>query len=388
MKQETSRPGWWHVTEVAELPSPSLLVYPQRVEENLKRMLAIAGAAERLRPHIKTHKMREPIELLKRLGVTKFKCATIAEAELAANTGVADLLLAYQPVGPAARRVAELVRQFRLVRFSVVCDDEAAIRELSAAISSLPHRGSAAARLARASQREIEVLIDLDIGQHRTGVPAGPEAVALYQLVASLPGLKPGGLHAYDGHLSEPDPVQRAHACESAFAPVIALRQQLQAAGLSVPRIVAGGTPTFPFHAKRGDVECSPGTCVFWDAGYASKLRDLDFMPAALVLTRIVSKPGGNRLCLDLGHKAIASEMPHPRVKFLDLDEAQAVMHSEEHLVIETSRSGEFKVGNCLYGVPWHICPTVALHSEAFVVEDGKAVGTWEVAARERRLTV
>jgi D-serine deaminase-like pyridoxal phosphate-dependent protein len=135
-------------------------------------------------------------------------------------------------------------------------------------------------------------------------------------------------------------------------------------------------------------VECSPGTCVFWDAGYASKLRDLEFTPAALVLTRVVSKPGTNRLCLDLGHKAIASEMPHPRVKFLQLEDAQAVMHSEEHLVIETDRSQDFRVGDCLYGVPWHICPTVALHSEAFVIEDGRAVGTWQVAARERRLTV
>ncbi len=384
MKQGASGPSWWEVAEVAELPSPSLLVYPQRVEENLKRMLAIAGAAERLRPHIKTHKMREPIELLKRLGITKFKCATIAEAELAVNAGVTDLLLAYQPVGPAARRVAELVRRFPLVRFSVVCDDAAAIRELSAAISSLPDPGSARSQ----SQRVIEVLIDLDVGQHRTGVPAGAEAVALYRLVASLQGLKPGGLHAYDGHLSEPDPAQRAWACESAFARVAALREELQAVGLSVSRTVAGGTPTFPFHAKRGDVECSPGTCVFWDAGYASKLRDLDFMPAVLVLTRVVSKPGNNRLCLDLGHKAIASEMPHPRVKFLGLEEAQAVMHSEEHLVIETGRSGEFKVGDCLYGVPWHICPTVALHSEALVIEDGKVVGTWQVAARERRLTV
>jgi D-serine deaminase-like pyridoxal phosphate-dependent protein len=384
MNLEASGRNWWEVTEVAEFPSPSLLVYPQRVQQNLKRMLAIAGAAERLRPHIKTHKMREPIELLQRLGVTKFKCATVAEAELAANAGVADLLLAYQPVGPAARRVAELMRRFPLVRFSVVCDDAGAIRELSAAISSLPVREPPRAH----PKREIEVLIDLDVGHHRTGVPAGAEAVALYRLFASLPGLRPGGLHAYDGHLSEPDPVQRARACESAFAPVAALRDELQAAGLSVPRIVAGGTPTFPFHAKRGDVECSPGTCVFWDAGYASKLRDLEFTPAALVLTRVVSKPDTNRLCLDLGHKAIASEMPYPRVKFLQLEDARAVMHSEEHLVVETDRSQDFKVGDCLYGVPWHICPTVALHSEAFVIEDGRAVGTWQVAARERRLTV
>src|SRR5271165_4693806 len=109
--------NWFEVTDVAELPSPSLLVYRHRVEENLRRMVAIAGGTERLRPHIKTHKMRELIELQRGLGVTKFKCATIAEAELAAGAGVRDLLLAYQPVGPAARRVSELVRLFPQARF-------------------------------------------------------------------------------------------------------------------------------------------------------------------------------------------------------------------------------------------------------------------------------
>jgi D-serine deaminase-like pyridoxal phosphate-dependent protein len=114
----------------------------------------------------------------------------------------------------------------------------------------------------------------------------------------------------------------------------------------------------------------------------------LEFLPAAAVLTRVVSKPGPNRLCLDLGHKSIASEMPHPRVQFLNLPDAKAIAHSEEHLVVETAHANEFAVGDCLYGVPWHICPTVALHCEAIVVENGKATGRWKVVGRERRLTI
>jgi len=123
---------------------------------------------------------------------------------------------------------------------------------------------------------------------------------------------------------------------------------------------------------------------VFWDAGYASKLPDLEFLPAALVLTRVISKPGKNRLCLDLGHKAIASEMAPPRVQLLGLEDAKAVSHSEEHLVVETGRSKQFRVGDCLYGIPWHICPTVALHSEATVVKRGAVISRWKVAARDR----
>jgi D-serine deaminase-like pyridoxal phosphate-dependent protein len=346
-------------------------------------MLSIAGASERLRPHIKTHKMRELLQLQLEVGITKFKCATIAEAEMAADAGVRDLLLAYQPVGPAVPRLIELRRRFQHVRFSAIADEPEVIRELSRAIQKARARTGAAD-----TPIALEVLVDLDIGQHRTGVAPGEKAFELYQLIASLPGLTPGGLHAYDGHLSDPDSRRRAIACEQAFAPVATLRNQLEKAGFPVPRVVAGGTPTFRFHAKRGDVECSPGTCVFWDAGYASKLSDLDFVPAALVLTRVTSKPGGDRLCLDLGHKAVAAEMPPPRVKFLNLEDAQASAHSEEHLVVETTRSPQFKIGDCLYGVPWHICPTVALYSEAIVIEDGRAVGTWKVAARERCLTV
>jgi D-serine deaminase-like pyridoxal phosphate-dependent protein len=365
---------WYTVANADEVASPALLVYPDRVEENIRRMVARVGNPQRLRPHMKTHKLAEVIRLQLAQGITKFKCATIAEAELTAGAGAPEVLLAYQPVGPNARRLVNLANTFPQTKFSTVADDAGALRALS--------RASSEAGLT------LEVLLDLDCGMHRSGMSPGPEAVQLYRLIADLPGLRPGGLHAYDGHNREKDPAARAAQCDAEMEPVRALRETLAKAGLPVLRVVAGGTPTFPIHAKHTDVECSPGTCVFWDAGYGVKCPDLDFLPAALVLTRVVSKPGGHRLCLDLGHKAIASENPHPRVQFLGLPDAQAVMHSEEHLVVETPRAGEFAVGDCLYGVPWHICPTVALHAEAVVVRDGRAVETWRVLARNRRITV
>jgi D-serine deaminase-like pyridoxal phosphate-dependent protein len=152
--------------------------------------------------------------------------------------------------------------------------------------------------------------------------------------------------------------------------------------------MVVGGTPTFPIHCQRTEVECSPGTCLLWDAGYKKKLPDLDFLPAALVLTRVVSKPGPDRLCLDLGHKAIASENPHPRVELIELPEANAVGHSEEHLVIESPQAARFAVGDVVFGIPWHICPTVALHSHAVIIQDGKAAARWKIVARDRILSV
>ena len=365
--------SWYLIEQPDEVDSPALLIYEDRVRENLRRMISQAGGIHRLRPHIKTHKLPQIVRWHLELGITRFKAATIAEAEMCASAGAADVLLAYQPVGPRAGRLARLAAAFPNTRFSAVVDDPGVARALSDAC--VKHGIT------------LEVLIDLDCGQHRTGIAPGPAAADLYRLLASLPGIRPGGLHAYDGHLHDRDPVVRARRCEEAFGPVAALRSALEASGLSVARVVAGGTPTFPIHAQRKDVECSPGTCVFWDHGYASNLPDLDYLPAAVLLTRVVSKPLPQRLCLDLGHKAVASEMPHPRVFLLNLPDAQFVGHNEEHLLVETPRAAEFPVGTVIYGVPWHVCPTVALHSEVVVIRGGREVDRWRVTGRDRRLT-
>jgi D-serine deaminase-like pyridoxal phosphate-dependent protein len=353
-------------------------------------MLAIIGDAQRLRPHIKTHKCEQIVRLHLNHGITKFKCATIAEAEMAAMAGAKDVLLAYQPVGPNVRRFLTLLVDFPEVRFSCVADNAGSLQALAAAGQQFNFDQRLQTGLLAESGTNlpgIEVLIDVDIGQHRTGIePEG--AFKLYQVLSSLHGLNPGGLHAYDGHIHDTDVQERSKNSDAAFAPIEVLRRKLLREGLSVPRVVAGGTPTFPMHAKRGDVECSPGTCVLWDASYAKKVPDLNFLPAAVLLTRVVSKPTANRLCLDLGHKAVASEMQHPRVVFLNLSDATPIVHSEEHLVVETPQAEKFAIGDCIYGIPWHVCPTVALHSELVVVRNARAEENWKVTARDRVLTI
>jgi D-serine deaminase-like pyridoxal phosphate-dependent protein len=367
------------VSSPDDVPSPALLVYRERVEENLRRLVSVAGGTDRLRPHVKTHKVAWIVQAQLAQGITRFKCATIAEAEMTAQAGATDVLLAYQPVGPNVERLRALTERFPAIRFSAVVDNEGTARTISDAFAN--------------RQRPIDLLIDLDTGMHRSGIAPEADAARLYATLGRLPGVRPGGLHAYDGHLRDADPAARRAKCDEAFAPVARLAEALRTDGLPVPRVVAGGTPTFPFHAAREDVECSPGTCVYWDAGYASGLPDLDFLPAALVLTRVVSKPGGTRICLDLGHKAIASENPHPRVVLYAPGTEAALectftSHSEEHLVLETPHAKALAVGDCLYGVPWHICPTVALHSEALVVHEGAIADRWEIQARARRLSI
>jgi D-serine deaminase-like pyridoxal phosphate-dependent protein len=374
LKTTHSNSSWFLVNNVEAVESPSLLIYPDRVDENIRRMVEVIKDPGRLRPHAKTHKLAEVASRQMAAGIKKFKSATIAEAEMLGRAGAPDVLLAYQPVGPNARRFMNLAQTFPQTVFSCLLDDLQVARELST--------------LATRSATTLNVLLDLDCGQHRTGIAPGPDAVALYQELCRLPGLRPVGLHAYDGHINNIDPVERNRACETAFGPVAMMREQLRALGLPGEILVCGGTPTFPIHAHRPEVECSPGTCVLWDYSYSSRLADLDFLHAALVLTRIVSKPASRRLCLDLGHKAIASENPHPRVHFLNAPSLRSVSHSEEHLVVETDSDTDLKVGDCLYGIPSHICPTVALYSEAVVIEAGKASAKWRIEARSRHLSI
>ena len=365
---------WYTVDNVDDVPSPALLVYPERVAQNIRAAVEIAGDAQRLRPHLKTSKMSEVVRMHLDAGVTRFKCATIAEAEMAASAGAPDVLLAYQPVGPNVARLVRLVQTFPATRFAAIVDDRGAIDALSAA--------------AVADRVVLDLFLDLDGGMHRSGIAPGPDAVELYRWLSTRPGLRAAGLHMYDGHVKATDLGARRRAADAAFAHVDAMRQAIAAAGLAVPSVVVGGTPAFPFHAQRTGVECSPGTTVFWDAGYASTLPDLPFVPAAVLLTRVISRPAADRLCLDLGHKAVAAENPHPRVVLFGLEDATAVGHSEEHLVLETGRAADFPVGSALYGVPWHVCPTVALYNDAVVVRNGRAEGRWQVAARARRLTI
>lgn len=363
---------WFRLQNEAEVPSPSVLIFPERVEENLRRMIRLAGGVDRLRPHVKTHKLAEVLALELKHGITKFKTATIAETELCARAGAPDVLLAYPLVGPNIGRFLRMMAHFPATTFRAVGDDSASLKALGAA--------------AAAAGLTVEVLLDLNVGMNRTGVTPDEAAVELYRQILATPGLLPGGLHAYDGHLHQRSREERAVAAQAAFAPVWELEKQLRSLGWPVPRVVASGTPTLPLLAQRPGVELGAGTTVFWDFGQAETCPDLDFLEAAVLLTRVISRPTPERITLDLGHKAVASEMPAPRVRLFGLEDATFVMHSEEHLVLESPRAAQFPVGTVVYGIPRHVCPTIALHQEVQVVRSGRASEAWPVIARARRI--
>ncbi|HVS37917.1 MAG TPA: D-TA family PLP-dependent enzyme [Gemmataceae bacterium] len=366
------------IADISNICSPGLLFFKDLIRRNIARSIEMAGGADRLRPHVKTHKTREIVRLALDAGIAKHKCATLAEAEMLAGCGVKDVLIAYNMVGPNCLRMARLARACPDCRFAVTADDAGAVDALSEAMA--------------AAGRTVDVLLDLDVGQHRTGVAPGPAAAPVYERIARLPGLAPGGLHIYDGHNHQSNFVERQTAALRNLEPALALRDELLKKGLPVPRLVLGGTPTFPVYAKLHlpGMELSPGTCFVHDHGYSAKFADLaGFTPAALVLTRVISRPTATRVTLDLGTKAVASDPPAGgRCILLDVPDCVPILHNEEHFVVETPAADRFKPGDAVLAVPTHVCPTCALHQFAYVIEGGRLTEKWSIAARDRMLTI
>lgn len=369
----THHSPWYFIGNLETVDSPALVLYKDRVIENIRLAITMVPDVSCLRPHVKTNKIAEVCQLMLDAGITKFKCATIAEAEMLGMIKAPDVLLAYQPVGPKIQRLVKLMKAYPATHFSCVLDDASNATEISALMVEKGLR--------------LPVFIDLNVGMNRTGT-APAKAYALFENCTFLPGLEPVGLHAYDGHIHDTDIIVRKQKADAVFEQVTLTRQEIEAGLQRTCGIVISGTPGFPMHAQRPGVECSPGTFVFWDWGYKIMLPDESFSFAALVITRVISVIDPETICVDLGHKSVAAENPLPRVHFLNAPEAIAVSQSEEHLVLKVAAGNKYRIGDALYGVPVHICPTVALYEEAFVVEDYAVTAVWNVIARNRKINV
>ena len=175
--------------------------------------------------------------------------------------------------------------------------------------------------------------------------------------------------------------------CDTDFEGVHKLMAQLKSQGIAVDELACGGTPTFPIHARHEARTLCPGTPVLWDAGYEAAFPDLEFLPSAVIASRVISQ-GKNQFCLDLGYKALASEMPHPRMKFLNLEYQEVLNHSEEHLVLSPKDRKGMAPGGLVYALPIHVCPTMALHEQVYVVRENKVVDVWKVEARKREYRI
>ena len=361
---------WYTIENIAAIDSPALVIYKQRVQENIRLLKSMVPSVDMLRPHVKTNKIAEVCSMMMDAGIYKFKCATIAEAEMLGITGASDVLLSYQPVGPKLHRLLTLIKTYPRTLFSCLVDNILQADIIAAAF--------------REQSVTLPVFLDLNTGMNRTGIVAGEKALQLYLHCLSLEGIQPVGLHGYDGHIRDTDLHSRQQKSDNAFQKIIDLADEIKMNSGNDVIIVAGGSPTYPTHTNRKGIECSPGTFIFWDWGYKHTLPDEPFDYAALVITRVISVIDEHTICTDLGHKSVAAENPLPRVYFLNAPDTKPIGQSEEHLVVQVPDASVYKTGDVLYGVPVHICPTVALYEKAIVIENHTATEEWKVIARNR----
>jgi D-serine deaminase-like pyridoxal phosphate-dependent protein len=354
--------------------SPALVIYLDRVRENLRRVIAYAGGnVDRWRPHIKTTKIPEIFVEMMRAGVRNFKCATTREAQyllhVADHEGIrgVDLLLAYPLVGPSLRRLAHLARAHSNSRVSVLCEDPAAV-------ASIPP--------------ELSIFVDVNSGMNRTGVPIENEPAILG--IARVAGERFRGVHFYDGHIHGVDSVEGRSMAFEAYDRLMGLVGRLDRDGITIGEIITSGTPSFLYalaYEPFGEIgatkhRVSPGTVVLHDLRSEQEIEDLELLPAAVVFSRVVSHPAHDIVTCDAGSKSVAAEAGDPCAFALGHPELEALTPSEEHLPLRVHEGQRSVRGSTLLLVPTHVCPTVNLAEEALLIDDGRLVGVVPVSAR------
>lgn len=350
--------------------TPALVYYKDLIEENTRQTVRIAGGADRLWPHVKSHKMKEMISMQMEMGIRRFKCATLAEVRMTAACGAEHILLAYPLVGPNIPAYTALAAKFPETRFYALTDDIDQLQLLDAQ--------------AAADGVSMGFFVDVNMGMNRTGV----ETAVLAGFVRAAQGMKAlafSGLHCYDGHVHTTDLTKRRDEVAEMTEAIAAQIDALQTAGIDVPMIIAGGSPSFPCHAVNPRVFLSPGTVFLWDAGYAENYPDLPYIPAAAVMTRVISHPKPGVFTLDLGCKGLASDPAGSRGKVVGLEHAEVMFQSEEHWTYRMLPGYEAErpaIGTVFYVLPTHVCPTTALYSAALVAQAGEITDTWTVDAR------
>lgn len=363
--------AWLTPQEADRIPTPALICSPKVIKENIRRMVDMAGDRNRLWVHIKTIKSPHIVSLLREAGIRHFKCATYAEAEMAGDCECENVLWAYPLVGPNIRLLLDLQRRFPQTNWFGLSDNPGQIDVIG--------------QTANRAGQEIRLMMDVDLGQHRTGIT--PDALPdLCHAAMKTQGVSLQGVHAYDGHVHASGLMERQAMTDAEHERLDPIVQALRAQGMPLKWIIWGGTPTFPCHAKYPGACLSPGTCVLHDAGYGRRFPDLPFEAAAMVLTRVISHPAPNLFTTDLGYKALASDPDQPRARLLGYEHALSVLQNEEHWTLRLPNGQQLPpIGQVLYAIPVHICPTVNLYSCYLAVNNGTVDARWAIPGRDRR---
>ncbi len=363
----------YHIDHVDRLLTPALAIYPEIVDRNIAATIRLLGGdANRWRPHVKTAKLGFIMRRMAERGVAQAKCSTTVELATACAAGMKDVLLAYPVVGANAARVRELAGEYPGVRMSVLAENPAQVAAW---------KGS-----------RLGVFIDLNPGMDRTGIEQDRIAEILDVARAiGTAGLAFRGLHYYDGQVSAADMEERAKAAHRGYDRLMEIVAAVERAGFPVEEVITSGTPAFPcaatyepFRTSRFVHRTSPGTVVYSDATSITQLpAEWGYQPAAVVVSTVVSHPKAGYLTCDAGHKSVSADAGVPTCMVAGRPDLTPLRPSEEHLPIEVKGSGARpEIGEALYLIPRHVCPTVNNFDDAVLVMGGRVVGMERVTAR------
>jgi len=350
--------------------TPALLIYPAVVRANIEATLRMAGGdANRWRPHLKTAKIPAVIRMLIAAGVRNVKCSTTLELLVACQEGAADVLLAFSVTGANARRVLQIAESYRgKTRISVLVETE---EQLTA------WQGEA-----------VGIFLDINSGMNRTGM--SQERIGEIVALAKLAGRQFRGLHYYDGHMSGVAAPERERKTHEGYDWLLRLVDTLNKAGLPPDEVITSGTPAAPYAFSFAGFKnasfvhrISPGTVVYNDMSSLEQLSGFGYAPAALVLTTVISHPTPDTVTCDAGHKSVSADAGVPTCTVLEHEGFMPLKPSEEHLPINCGTpDARPAVGDHLYLLPRHVCPTVNNFDEALFVEDGRIGPAERVSAR------
>lgn len=421
-----------------ELDTPSLIVDRPALLRNIARLMdSVKGTGVRVRTHAKSHKCPALARLQIQHGAVGICCQKVSEAQVFAQAGIQNILVSNEVVGAAKiHRLLALAQQTDLT----VCVDHVdnALALSQAFVQASIPGNNTASEISQSSGRgggrtPLKVLVEIDVGQGRCGVPPGAPAVALVQAITQMPGLSFQGLQAYHGtaqHLRLPS--ERRASIAQACAQVRDTITRLQALGIACPIVAGAGTGSYLLEAGSGIYnEIQPGSYVFMDADYQrNQAKDhqaqeqqaenfkgqhagptsAEFEQSLFVWAGVMSRPTPERAVVDAGLKAFSVDSGLPQV--YDMPGVEYIKASDEHGVLrittegsvqnalprdqaivrqQTSRTligshppngNSLRLGDKLRIVPGHCDPTVNLYDQLFVVEDETVVDVWPIAAR------
>ena len=348
-----------------DVDTPALVVDLDLLEQNISHMSQFfRDKGVSWRPHTKGQKIPEIAHLQIAAGAIGITCAKLSEAEVMAPKGIRDILVANQVVGE--HKASRLAKLLDIADVMVAVDSLVNAEQLSQAADSRGQR--------------LRVLIEVDNGMGRAGVPPGEPTLRLAKALDKLPGLRLVGLMAWEAHCLGLPPVERQSCCDEAVGRLVATANMCRDAGLPIEIVSCGGTGTFKFTAGiPGVTEIQAGGGIFADVLYESWGIEHPF--ALTVVSTVTSRPTADRVIVDAGRKALSVDVAMPRPQ--GVPNVDTVALGAEHGIIRLTESNDtIQVGDKVEWIVGYSDTTVCLHDEMIGVREDQVEVAWQVLGR------